>query len=187
MVTGKQIKVGMIIIFQGDLWKVLSTQIIAPGNWRAFTQTKLRNLAKGTLMEHRFRADETVERAMLDQQSVEFLYQDGDQFHFMNMQNYEQFHLSREDLGDNIKFLTPNMKMQVQSYNGKPIGVDPPKTVKLKVIETDPFLKTATVTNSYKNAKVETGATFQVPGFIQEGEIIEIDTESSDYIGRAKE
>ncbi len=186
MTPAKQIKVGMAIIFKGELWRVLQTQIIAPGNWRAFVQTKLRHITKGTQTEHRFGADENVERAILDKRAVEFLYQEGESYHFMDTETYEQTHLTNELLADAVRFLTPNLKLLIEFYDGKPIGIELPQTVKLKVVETEPSVKTATVTNSYKLAKVETGTTIQVPGFITEGEMVEVDTATGEYIGRAK-
>ncbi|HLG18740.1 MAG TPA: elongation factor P [Bdellovibrionota bacterium] len=182
----KQLKVGMIVEYQKGLYRVLHTQIIAPGNWRAFVQAKLRNIVSGTQTETRFRTDEDLQRAVLDRKDVEFLYADGESYHVMDTQSYEQFHLTAELLGDAVRFLKPNMRFAVDSYEGRPVGVELPQTVTLKVVETDPFMKSATVTNSYKTAKLETGASIQVPGFISEGEMVEIDTATGEYLGKAK-
>jgi len=178
-------KNGMVINWEGHLWRVMAISLVAPGNWRSFAQTKLRKLTDGTQKEHRFRSDETIDRAILDQREVEYLYQEGATFHFMDTTSYEQFQFQDSDLGDNIQYLIPNMKINVEFYDGKPIGVALPKTVKLKIVETEPYVKTATATNQYKPAKTETGAVFQVPGFVTEGELIEVDTESGEYLGRA--
>jgi elongation factor P len=186
MAPAKQIKVGNTVTFEGELWRVLSKNIIAPGNWRAFVQLKLRNVVRGSQKEQRFGADDNIERAILDKRPMEFLYADGDMYHFMDPATYEQTQMSADQLGDVVQWLTPNLKLAIESHEGKPIGVELPATVKLKVAETDPFLKTATVTNTYKQAKLETGATVQVPGFITEGELVEIDTETGEYLGRAK-
>jgi elongation factor P len=186
MPPAKQIKVGMTIMHEGELWRVLSKDIIAPGNWRAFVQTKLRNVIRGTQKEHRFAADDNLERAMLDKRPMDYLYNDGDLYHFMDPTNYEQIQLSTEILGDVVKYLVPNTQLFVESYEDKPIGVELPPTVKLRVVETEPGLKTATVTNTYKNAKLESGVTVQVPPFITEGELVEIDTATGEYLGRAK-
>ncbi|MCB0308297.1 MAG: elongation factor P [Bdellovibrionales bacterium] len=180
----KNLKVGMVINYEGHLFRVMSIHLIAPGNWRSFAQAKLRKLSDGTQKENRFRSDENVERAILDQREVEYLYQEDTTYHFMDTTSYEQFQLQNEDLGDAINYLIPNMKINVEFYEGKPIGVALPKTVNLKVVETEPYVKTATATSQYKPAKVETGATFQVPGFVTEGESIQIDTETGKYLGR---
>ncbi len=187
MPGAKQIKVGNVILHEGGLFRVLSSQIIAPGNWRSFVQMKLRNIVSGGQTEVRFRSEDNIERAILDNKHVEFLYKDGDHYHFMDTDSYEQFHLLEEMLGDAIKFLTPNLKMEVQFHETKPVGLELPQTVTLKVVETSPFIKTATVTNSFKAAKMETGYTFQVPGFITEGDSVDIDTATGDYVGRAKQ
>lgn len=186
MIGSKQLKVGMAIILNGELWRVMETHHTQPGKGGAYIQTKLRNILKGTQMEHRFRSGEPVERAVFDKRSAQFLYQDGNDYHFMDSKNYEQFHLTADQLGNANKFLLPNMNLLVESYEGKPLGVELPKTVQLKVIETEPYLKTATVTSSYKPAKLETGSTVQVPSFVVEGDKIEIDTASGEYVGRVK-
>jgi elongation factor P len=167
MPSAKQIKVGMTIMHEGELWRVLSRNMIAPGNWRAFIQTKLRNVLRGSQKEHRFGADENVERAILDKRPMEYLYHDGNLYHFMDPKTYEQIQLSDDILGDVIKYLVPNTTLAVESYEEKPIGVELPATVKLKVTETEPGLKTATVTNTYKAATMETGVVVQVPPFIR--------------------
>jgi elongation factor P len=185
-VTGKTLKVGMVIQFEGAMYRVMETQIISPGNWRAFVQTKLRNILSGNQKEQRFRTDEVLERAMLDTREVEFLYQEGDSYHFMDTQNYEQFHMTADVLGGAVKFLKPNMRLHVDKFEGRPITVELPQTVDLRVTETTPFIKAATATNQYKEAKLETGALIQVPGFITEGEMIQVDTATGEYLGRAK-
>ncbi len=184
--NAKQMKPGMIIEFRGNLCRVLEVTHFTPGNLRAFVQAKIRNVETGIQIEHKFISTESVERAILDTREVEYLYQDGDFYNFMDIENYEQFHLSAEDMGDAVKYLQPNMKLRVGKHEGRFVNLELPKTVKLKVTDTEPYIKTATATNMYKRATVETGAVIQVPGFINEGELIEIDTETGDYLGRAK-
>ncbi|MFH1262636.1 MAG: elongation factor P [Pseudomonadota bacterium] len=186
MPSAKQIKVGMTIMFEGELWRVLTKDIIAPGNWRAFVQAKLRNVLRGTQKEHRFSADEEIERAILDKRPMDYLYHDGSVYHFMDPTTFEQIQLSDDMIGDAAKYLIPNSQIFVESYDDKPIGVELPPTIKLKVKETEQRLKTATVTNTYKQATLESGLIVQVPPFITEGELVEIDTVTGEYLGRAK-
>lgn len=182
----KQLKVGMTILFNKELYRMLSVKHVTPGNLGAFVQVKMRNLRTGLQTEHKFRSTEDVERVYPETTEVEYLYADGDTYNFMDTTSYEQFPISAEILGESTQYLKPNMKLKLESFDEKPVGIELPATVSLKVVETEPFIKTATATNSYKAAKVETGATIQVPGFITEGEAIEIDTSTGEYLGRAK-
>ncbi len=186
MIGAKQLKIGMIIRHEGDIWRVMGTQHVQPGKGGAYIQTKLRNVLKGTQTEHRFRSSESVDRITLDKRVVQFLYGDGEMFHFMDTENYEQFQLSDKVIGDQARFLTPNLELFVETYEEKLIGIELPATVKLKVVETAPYIKTATATNAFKAAKMESGTEIQVPGFITEGEVIEVDTASGKYLSRAK-
>lgn len=186
LIPATQLRVGMIVKHQNDLFRVMNVVHVTPGNWRGMVQTKMRNLRSGTQIENRFRSEDKVERVTFEQHEMEYLYQSDDQYHFMNTENYEQIVLDAEILGDNTKFLTENMRVQVEFYEGNPIGVALPKTVDLKVTQTDPALKSATVTNVLKAATVETGAVVQVPGFVAIGDVIRVDTESGAYLSRAK-
>ena len=181
----KQLRVGMVIHFNKFLYRVMKTQIVAPGNWRASVQTKLRKLSDSTQTEHRFRSDETVERAILDQREMQYLYQEGESYHFMDNKTYDQIALTADDLGDGVNFLVPNNTLKIELYEEKPVGVEFPKTVQLKVVDTEPHIKSATATNSYKAAKVENGASFLVPGFIVVDDLITVDTETGEYLNRA--
>ena len=149
-------------------------------------QTKLRNLRSGTQTEFRFRSEDKAERVTLEQHDMEYLYESDGQYHFMNTENFEQIALDQDLLGDAVKFLLPNARIQVEFHEGKPMGVSLPKTVDLKVVETAPGLKTATVTNVLKPAKTETGLVVQVPNFMAEGDVIRVDTETGEYLSRAK-
>jgi elongation factor P len=185
-VSATQLKVGTVIKYQNDLCRVSQVTHITPGNWRGMVQTKMRNLRTGLSTENRFRSEDKVERVTLEQHEMEFLYQDGEIFHFMNTENYEQVELSRDDLGDAIGYLIPNLKVSVEFYEDKAIGVELPKTVDLKVTDVVPAMKTATVTNVLKPATTETGLVVPVPNFIEIGSMIRVDTETGAYLSRAK-
>jgi len=177
---------GMVIKHENNLCSVFSVEHRTPGNLRAFIQAKLRNLRTGAIFEHRFRSPDPIERVMVDEEKMEYLYTDGDFFTFMNTENYEQVEFSRADLGDNVGFLTANLKVSVEFHEEKPIGVELPKTVDLKVTDVVPALNSATVTNVLKPATTETGLVVQVPNFIEIGSVIRVDTESGSYLSRAK-
>jgi len=186
LIPATQLRAGMIVKHQNDLFRVMNVVHITPGNWRGMVQTKLRNLRSGTQMENRFRSEDKVERVTFEQHEMEFLYESDGQYHFMNTENYEQTSLNADDLGDTVKYITPNSRVQVEFYEGKPMGVSLPNTVELKVTQTDPALKGATVTNVLKPATVETGAIVHVPGFVAIGDTIRVDTENGEYLSRVK-
>ena len=186
MIQATQLRSGMAILHEGNLCRVLSVQHITPGNWRGMVQAKLRNLKSGNSFEYRFRSEDRVERADLEQHEMEFLYASGEEFHFMNTDTYEQVALSREDLGTTVDYLIPNIKVMLEFYEGRAVGVELPITVDLKVVETAPGLRGATATNSGKPATLETGLQIQVPQFIQVGEVVRVDTAEGKYLERAK-
>jgi elongation factor P len=186
LIAATQLRAGMVIQHQNDIWRVTNVVHVTPGNWRGMVQTKLRNLRTGTQTEHRFRSEDRPERVTLEQREMEFLYESDGQYHFMNTENYEQTALDAEALGDGVHYLTPNTRIQIEFHEERPIGVTLPKTVDLKVTETAPGLKTATVTNVLKPATTETGLVVPVPNFINEGDVIRIDTETGGYLSRAK-
>ena len=176
----------MVIVFEGKPCKVLDARHHTPGNLRAMMQTKLRDLRTGSSFEHRFRSADTVERAVLEQHEMEFMYADGTHYHFMNTENYEQTALSEDDLGDMAQWLTPSLRIEVEFYEGSPIGVTLPPSMELSVVETEPSLKGATVSNVNKPARLENGVTVSVPPFINEGDRIRVDPAEGRYIERAK-
>jgi len=149
-------------------------------------QAKIRHLKSGSISDHRFRSVDMVERAVLDETAMEFLYQDGDMYHFMNNESYEQIGLSAEVLGDAVPYLTPNIKLKIEMYEDRPVGIELPQTVDMTVMETEPSIKGGSVSNVGKPAKMETGLIVQVPAFISEGERIKIDTSSGSYVERVK-
>jgi elongation factor P len=185
-ISATQLRVGMIIEHQNELWRIMSVTHITPGNKRGHMQTKLRNLRQGTQTEYRFRSEDVVEKVALDSEVMEYLYEGDGQYHFMNTETFEQIALDAETLGDAVKYLTPNLHITVESYEDRPVGVELPKTVDLRVVETPPELKGATVTNVLKPATTETGLVVQVPNFIAEEEVIRVDTTTGAYLSRAR-
>lgn len=186
MISATQIKRGMTIKLNEELYRVFSFQHITPGNWRGMVQTKLKSLRSGAIIEHRFRSEDRVEQAYLDTQEVEYLYSDGSHYHFMNTETFEQFHLTEDLLEDAVPYMVPNIRLQVEFYQGKPIGVTMPASVELRVVSTEPVLRGATVSNVNKPATLETGLVIQVPPFINEGECIRVDTSDGKYLERVK-
>jgi elongation factor P len=184
MINATQIRRGMIIKVNDELYKVLETSHITPGKGQALMQTKLRKLSDQTLHDQRFRSKDKVEQAYLEQVEMQFLYQEGNDFVFMNLENYEQIKLSDEVLGNTLNYLIPNVTFTIEFFEGKPVGVDPPLTIELKVTKTEPYLKGATQSASNKPATLETGITVNVPQFIKEGDIVRIDTRDDSYLER---
>jgi elongation factor P len=185
MISSTQLRPGMVVKFNNELYSIFKMVHRTPGNLRGFVQVKMRNFRTGTMVEHRFSSEDRVEKASLDEQEMEFLYDDGEYYYFMNTETYEQMHLLKDLLGDATNFLTPNLKVNVEFYEGKPISVELPASVDLTVVETEPSLKGATVSNVTKPAKLETGLVVQVPPFIAEGEKIRVSTSESAYLDRA--
>jgi elongation factor P len=185
MIAATQIRPGMIIKFNNELHSIFSMVHRTPGNLRGFVQAKMRNLRSGSMIEHRFSSEDKVERVALDEQEMEYLYDDGEDYHFMNTETFEQMHLNKDALGDGVNYLVANMKVNIEFYEGKPISVELPPSVELTVVETEPGLKGATVSNVTKPAKLETGLIVQVPPFINEGERIRVSTSEGTYLERA--
>ena len=186
MIAATQIKRGMTIKLNNELYRVFSFQHITPGNWRGMVQTKLKSLKSGSIIEHRFRSEDRLERAFLETHEVEYLYADGDDYCFMNTETYEQFSLSADTLEDAIPYMTPNIKMKIEFYENTPIGVELPASVELRVVSTEPALRGATVSNVNKPATLETGLVIQVPPFVNEGELLRVDTSEGKYMERVK-
>jgi elongation factor P len=176
---------GMVIKHNGELFSIHKAEHRTPGNLRAFVQARMRNLRTGALFDHRFRSEDTVEKANLDEVEMQYLYSDGDSFYFMNTQNYEQIGLHKSVIEDRAAYLVPDVVIKVQLFEGRPVDIELPATVDLKVVETEPGIKGASATNVTKAAKLETGLTVQVPPFIGEGEVIRVDTAEGKYLERA--
>ena len=185
-IPATQIRRGMVILFEGKLCKVMDFRHHTPGNLRAMVQTKLRNIRNGSSFEHRFRSADTVERAMLEQHEMEYLYSDGTQHHFMNTENYEQTALNEDDLGDMAQWLAPGLRIQAEFYEGQPIGVTLPPSLELTVTSTEPTVKGATVSNVNKPAILENGVSIQVPPFVNAGDRIRVDPIEGRYMERVK-
>lgn len=184
MIQATQLKKGMCIKHENDLYRVVEAQHKTPGNLRGMVQARIRNLKTGAISDHRFRSVDAVERAILDETEMEYLYRDGDMYHFMNNETFEQLGLSDEVLGAAVDYLIPNLKLAIEFYEGRPVGIEMPLTVVMKVMETEPGIKGASVSNVGKPAKMETGLVVQVPAFINEGDVIRIETATASYIER---
>jgi elongation factor P len=185
MISSTQLRPGMVVKFNNELYSVFKMEHRTPGNLRGFVQVKMRNLRSGTMIEHRFSSEDRVERAALEEHEMEYLYDDGEYYYFMNTENFEQMHLTRDILGDAVEYLVPQLKVNIEFYEGKPMSVELPPTVDLTVVETEPGLKGASVSNVTKAAKLETGLVVQVPPFINEGEKVRISTAEGTYQERA--
>lgn len=184
--NASHVRKGNVIIYQDTPHRVLDFEHRTPGNLRAFVQMKLRNLVSGASMEVRFSATEQVERAILEQHEMEFLYSDPDHYHFMNTENFEQIALDNEALGSGVDYLVPGMRIIVEFFDGQPIGIELPTSVELEVVETEPELKGATASASYKPATLETGVVVQVPQFIKVGDKVKVNPDDGSYQERAK-
>jgi elongation factor P len=182
-----QVRKGMVILGDdGQLYSVVDRDLNTPGNWRAILQLKLKNLKTGSITMNRVRPEDKVEQAYLDKRTMQYLYQEGDEFVFMDKETYDQVHLNRELVGELIQFIKENDDCQVTFYEGRALSIEPPATVELKVVETEPSVKGATAAAQYKPATLETGLKIQVPPFINIGEVVQVDTREAKYLGRAK-
>ncbi len=184
--SANDIRKGMVILFEGTPVKVMEFHHHTPGNLRAMVQTRLRNLLTGNSFEHRFRSNDTLDKVTLEQHKMDYLYSDGSHHHFMNNETYEQVALTEAELGDAAEWLMPNLTIEVEFYNGTPIGVALPASMELTVTSTEPVLKGATASNSNKPATLENGVTLQVPPFIVAGERIRVNPTESRYMERVK-
>jgi len=181
-----QIRKGNVLDYQGKLYRVSEMTHITPGKGPALIQITMKRLRDGVKNENRFRPDEAVEKAALFTRDYQYLYQDGDLYVFMDQETYEQIHLGSELIGEDAYYLLPSTIVQLLMYENSPVGVELPGVVELKVVETDPNLKGATVSSSYKPAKLETGLSIQIPPFIEKDEVIRVDTATGKYLERAK-
>jgi elongation factor P len=175
---------GMVINHNGELYSIYKAEHRTPGNLRAFVQAKMRNLRSGAIADHRFRSTDDVERAVIDEADMQYLYSDGDSYHFMNTATYEQVHLHKDVVGDRAPYLVPDVVLKVEFYEGRPIDVSLPATVDLKIVDTEPGIKGGSATNVMKPATLETGMVVNVPGFINAGETIRVDTAEGKYLER---
>jgi elongation factor P len=182
-----EVRRGMVIVGEdGQLYQCLDRDLNTPGNWRAQLKLKLRNLKTGAITENKVRPQDKVELAFLDKREFQYSYKDGTDFVFMDNETFEQISLPDELIGEQMKYLKENDIVTITMYEGKPIDIELPPTVELKVIETEPALKGATAAAQYKPATLETGLKITVPPFINVGEVVQVDTRSGEYLGRAK-
>jgi elongation factor P len=185
-VKATQLRPGMVIQHEGQLFTVFSTDHRTPGNKRGSMQTRLKNLRNGVMIDYRFRAEEFVDRAILDEIEFEYLYNEGDEFHFMNTETYEQMQMTRDELGETVNYLIPNTVVKIEFFEEKPIGVDLPDTMDMKVVQTEPTLQKATASAVMKPATLETGLVVNVPPFVNEGDRIRVDTSEARYVQRVE-
>ena len=185
-IAGNEIRPGSMISHQGQLWMAVKTQAVKPGKGGASNQVELKNIVTGSKHNERFRADESVEQIHLDKKDYQFLYESGDMLTFMDVETYDQIELEKDFVGEQAIFLQDGMKVLVQTYEDKPIGIQLPVQVTLKVTEADPVLKGGTAAPSYKSATLENGLKIQVPPFIEAGSRIIVATEDGSYVRRAE-
>ena len=175
----------MLINVDGNLFRVLDVMHVTPGNLRGFVRVKLRNIRNGTLSDQKLRSEDSVERATLDERQMQYLYHEGEDYHFMDTSSYEQIHITSEALGDSVNYLKSEMTIQVEFYGEEPVGIELPQTVDLKVMDTAPGIKGATASAQVKPATLETGLVVQVPPFVNNGDLIRVSTETGEYLSRA--
>ncbi len=175
----------MLVKMDQDLFRVLELQHVTPGNLRGFVRVKLRNIRSGTLADQKLRSEDSVERATLDEREMQYLYQDGEDYYFMDTSSYEQIHINSEALGDSTNYLKAEMTITVEFYGTEPVGIELPQSVDLKVVDTAPGIKGATASNQIKPATTETGLVVSVPPFINNGDMIRVSTDTGEYLARA--
>ncbi|HYW32517.1 MAG TPA: elongation factor P [Gemmatimonas sp.] len=185
--SATQIRRGMVIVFEGDPCRIVEFRHHTPGNLRAMVQAKLKNMRTGSNFEHRFRAADTIEKADMETHELEFLYQGGDSYHFMNTQNYDQLEMDSEALGDNAPWMQAGMKIIAEYYNGRPIGLQLPNSMVFEIVETAPVVRGATKNASSKPAKLENGVTVNVPEFVESGTRVRVNPATGEYLDRAKD
>jgi elongation factor P len=176
-----RMKRGMLIKMGNDLFRVLDLTHFTPGNKRGFVQARMRNIRTGQQADNKFRAEEDVERAILDERQMQYLYRDGDAFHFMDTSSYEQIHLDAEVLGDNASYILPEMVITMEFYGDEAVGIELPVTVDLKVVDTTPAINRATASAQIKPATLETGLVVNVPAHVNIGDVVRIGTEDGEY------
>ena len=181
-IQATRLKKGMLIKLGADLFRVLDLQHFTPGNKRGFVQAKMRNIRTATLTDHKFRSEDDVERETLDEREMQYMYKDGDSFHFMDTATYDQLPIDVEVLGDAANYLVPEATIRVEFYGSEPVGIELPQTVDLKVEDTVPGIKGATASAQVKPATLETGLVVQVPPFVNVGDVVRVNTETGEYL-----
>ena len=181
-ISGNEIKPGMLLEHKDDLWEVLKTQHVKPGKGGAFAQVEMKSLEKNTKLNERFRSSETVEKASLEETKFNYLYEDENNYFFMEPKTFEQVEIKKEIVGEQGKLLTENLEVNVSFYNENPISIELPNQVKCKIETTDVALKGQTVSSSYKPATLDNGLNIQVPPFIESGDEVIVDTRNLEYV-----
>ena len=184
-INATRLKKGMLIKVGEDLFRVLELQHVTPGNLRGFVRVKFRNIRNGALSDQKLRSEDTLDRATLDEREMQYLYKDGDSFHFMDTTSYDQMHIDAEALGDSVNYLIPDSLIKVEFYGSEPVGIELPQTVDLVVEDTAPGIKGATASAQVKPARLETGLVVNVPPFVNPGDKIRVNTETGEYLSRA--
>lgn len=184
MISTNDLRTGVTVEIDGDVYMVVDFQHVKPGKGAAFVRTKIKNIKTGQVFERNFRAGEKLNRAMVERKTMQYLYSEGNVYYFMDTQTYEQIPLNEEQMGDAIKYLKENMEVMVMFYDGVSIGIELPTFVELEVTQTEPGFKGDTATGGSKPATLETGLTVQVPLFINIGDVIRVDTRTGEYLSR---
>lgn len=184
MVTAGDFRNGITVEIEGNVFQIIEFQHVKPGKGAAFVRTKLKNIINGGVVEKTFRPTEKFPQARIDRNDMQYLYSDGDLYHFMDVNNYDQIALTSEDIGDSLKFVKENDMVKICSYNGKVFAVEPPLFAELIITDTEPGFKGDTATGATKPATVETGALVYVPLFVEQGDKIKIDTRTGEYLSR---
>ena len=184
-INGNEIRQGYILEYQGKLWRAVKAQQVQMGNWRSYWQVELKDIKAGTKLNERFGSSDVVERVRLDEKDYQFLFKEGDQYTFMDTENYEQITLSQEAIGEGAVFLKDGMMVTIQSHEGAALSVALPDTVTMEIVEADPVVKGQTASSSYKPAKLENGVRVLVPPFVGVGERVVVDTNELTYVRRA--
>ena len=184
MISANELRSGITFEVDGELFVVISYQHIKPGKGSPFVRVKMKSLETQNIVERTFRPEDKFKKAFLERKPMQYLYKEGDNFVFMDLETYEQLYLSVDDIGDNANFLKDNLEIQVVFYKNKPVSVELPNFVELEVIETEPGVKGDTATSAMKSAVVETGYKLQVPLFVNQGDVIRVDTRTGEYLER---
>jgi elongation factor P len=184
-INATRLKKGMLVKIGADLFRVLELQHVTPGNLRGFVRIKFRNIRNGSLSDQKLRSEDTLDRAVLDEREMQYLYKDGESFHFMDTTSFDQLHIDAEALGESVDYLIPDALIKVEFYGEEPVGIELPPTVDLRVEDTAPGIKGATASNQIKPARLETGLVVNVPPFVNTGDKIRVSTETGEYLSRA--
>jgi elongation factor P len=184
-IQATKLRKGMLFKLDNALFRALDVQHVTPGNLRGFVRVKARNIRSGTLADNKLRSEDLVERATLDERAMQYMYNDGTDYYFMDTDTFEQIHISSEALGDSVNYLLAEMVIQVEFYGSEPVGIELPQTVDLLVEETTPAIKGATASAQLKPATLETGLVVQVPPFVNTGDKIRVSTDTGEYLARA--